>query len=277
MENLNGNMEVIVSDLMSMATEYGLSAMGAIAILIIGWIAAGWVRRTLLRVLGRSERVDETIGRFVASVARYAVLIFTGVAVLEAFGVETTSFVAVMGAMGLAVGFALQGTLGHIAAGVMLLFFRPFKVGDFVETSAATGTVQNIGLFVTEMTTPDNLQIIVPNGAIWGAAIKNFSANDRRRADLDIGVGYDADLNDAIRVIGEVLAADERVFEDPEPLIAVSLLGDSSVNILARYWSASSDFFALRLELTKALKERLDQEGINIPYPQMDVHMVKEG
>lgn len=277
MENIDSNMQAMVEQLITMMTDYGLSALGAIAILVIGWLAAGWVKRALLRLMTRAERIDETIGRFVASVARYAVLVFTLIAVLEAFGVKTTSFIAILGAMGLAVGLALQGTLSNIAAGVMLLFFRPFKVGDFVETSGGSGTVLNIGLFITELSTSDNIQLIVPNGAIWGDSIKNFSTNDTRRTDIQIGVGYDADLDHALRVISAALADDERVNVDPEPLVAVTELGDSAVTILARYWSARSDAFRLKLALTKALKERLDTEGISIPYPQMDVHVVKEG
>ncbi len=277
MENIDSNMQAMVDQLIAMTTDYGLSALGAVAILIIGWLAASWVQRTMLRIMGRNERIDETIGRFVASVSRYAVLVFTLVAVLEAFGVKTTSFIAIIGAMGLAVGLALQGTLSNIAAGVMLLFFRPFKVGDYVETSGGAGTVKNIGLFITELSTSDNIQLIVPNGAIWGDAIKNFSTNDTRRTDIQIGVGYDADLNHALRVISAALADDDRVDVDPEPLVAVTELGDSSVTILARYWSARSDTFRLKLALTKSLKERLDTEGISIPYPQMDVHVVKEG
>lgn len=271
---MDENVRLIVDEIVLAVSSYGLSVVGAVVLLVVGWIAANWVKRWILKVVDRTERVDETLGRFGASLARYAILIFTLIAVMSQFGIETTSLIAVMGAFGLAIGLALQGTLGHIASGVMLLLFRPFKVGDFVETSAATGTIRAINLFTTEFAAADNVQIIVPNGTIWGGDIKNFSANDRRRTDITVGVSYDANLDTAIRVLGELVGADARVHGDPEPLIAVTGLGDSAVDILVRYWSGSSDFFALKLDMTKAIKEQLDAEGIGIPYPQMDVHVV---
>ncbi len=255
-------------------TTYGLDVVGGIIILIIGWMVAGWASRTVEKLMGKSGRVDETLRKFFASIVRYAVIIFTIIAVLSQFGVETTSFIAVMGAMGLAIGLALQGTLGHVASGVMLLLFRPFKIGDFIDGGGVTGTVEAISLFTTTMNTPDNVHIIVPNGQLWDTAIKNFSHNANRRVDMVMGIGYGDSIDAAMKAILEIAEADSRIHKDPAPMVAVGELADSSVNIIVRVWCSAGDYWGVKFDMTKAMKERFDSDGISIPFPQRDVHLI---
>jgi len=214
------------------------------------------------------------------------------IAVLNLFGIQTASAIAVLGAAGLAVGLALQGTLSNFASGVMLLIglalqgtlsnfasgvmlliFRPFKIGDYVEVAGTAGSVQEIGVFSTILNTPDNVRIIVPNSGIYGDTVKNYSANETRRNDLVMGISYDDDIAVAIETIERVLASDDRILEDPAPLVAVAELADSSVNIVVRPWCARSDYWLLRCDLTRRLKEELEAAGCSIPYPQRDVHL----
>ncbi len=251
----------------AIATEYGLSVIGAIVILIAGFWFAGFAKRSVRRLMDRSEKIDPTISIFFSSLVRYAIIVFTILAVLDQFGVETTSFVALIGAIGLAIGFALQGTLSNVASGIMLLFFRPFKVGHFVDAGGISGTVKGINLFSTEMATPDNVQIIVPNSEIWGSAIKNFSFNPTRRVDMVMGISYDDDIDKAMGIIKEILNADARTHEDPAPVIAVGTLGESSVDILVRPWCNADDYWKYRWDVTKKIKETFDDKGISIPYP----------
>ncbi len=255
-------------------TTYGIDVVGGIVILIIGFMVAGWASRTVDKLLARSPRMDETLRKFFASIVRYAVIIFTILAVLSQFGVETTSFIAVLGAMGLAVGLALQGTLGHVASGVMLLMFRPFKIGDFIDGGGVTGTVEAISLFTTTMNTPDNVHIIVPNGQLWDTAIKNFSHNSNRRVDMVMGIGYGDSIDAAMKAILEIADADSRVHKDPAPMVAVGELADSSVNIIVRVWCSAGDYWGVKFDMTKAMKERFDADGISIPFPQRDVHLI---
>ena len=253
-------------------TSYGLSVVGAILIFIIGWVIAEWVSGSIRRAAQKSERIDTTLGSFFASIARYSVLTFTLIAVLSRFGVETTSFVALLGALGLALGLALQGTLGHIASGVMLIIFRPFKIGDFVDTAGVAGTVKSISLFTTELATGDNIQVIVPNGAVGGSMIKNFSGNATRRVDLVMGIGYGSSIDHAIKTMGDIIGADDRIHGDPAPFFAVGELADSSVNILVRVWVNAPDHWGVKCDLTKQFKEAFDKAGIDIPFPQTVVH-----
>jgi small conductance mechanosensitive channel len=266
----------IIDELMTTFTDYGLSAIGAIIILILGWWVANWAKGKIIRVTASSERVDDTIGSFAASIVRYGILAFTLLAVLSQFGVETTSFVAVLGALGLAIGLALQGTLGHVASGVMLMMFRPFKIGDFIEAAGEAGTVKAITLFTTEMATGDNVSIILPNGTVWGSAIKNYSANDTRRVQVIAGIGYGDDINEAMSVLQNILESDDRCLQDPAPTIAVGELGDSSVNIIVRVWTKSGNFWPLTFDLNKAIKEQFDANNIDIPYPQQVLHIEKD-
>lgn len=255
---------------------YGLDVFGAIVILIIGLMVAGWAQRTTRRALSKVSRLDETLRVFFASIVKYVIIIFVVLAVLNQFGVQTASLIALLGAAGLAIGLAMQGTLSNVAAGVMLLIFRPFKVGDYIDAGGQAGTVRELGLFTTEMNTPDNVRIIVPNGSVWGSAIKNFSFNPTRRVDLVIGIAYDDDINTAMGSISSVIAGDDRAHADPAPLIAVTELADSSVNLVIRAWCDAGNYWPLKFDLTKAIKERLDADGITIPFPQRDVHIAKE-
>jgi small conductance mechanosensitive channel len=258
---------------MALVTTYGLSVIGAVVILVIGFAAAGWVRGSVDKGLSRFKKVDETLRSFFSSLAYYAVIVFTIIAVLSQFGVETTSFIAVLGAAGLAIGLALQGTLSNVAAGVMLLLFRPFRVGDYVEAGGLAGTVKGVSLFITELATPDNVQIIAPNAQLWGSAIKNYSFHPTRRVDIVLGIAYEDEIDKALAAIVDEASKDSRVNADPAPMAAVTDLGDSSVNFVVRVWCNAADYWELKFDLTKNLKNRMDAENITIPYPQRTVHM----
>ena len=273
MENAGETMQTAIDQAITLITEYGLDVVGAIVILVLGLIVSGWVSRAVRSGLSRVKSVDSMLRGFFASMAKYFVIAITLIAVLERFGVETTSFVAVLGAAGLAIGLALQGTLSNVAAGVMLLLFRPFKVGDYVEVAGLSGTVADVSLFTTELTTSDNVQIVTPNSDIWGTAIKNFSHHATRRVQLIVGIGYGDDMDKAIEVIKGVISAEERIHAEPAPFVAVSNLGDSSVDITIRVWCDAANFWPLSFTLPKAVKEAFDKNDISIPFPQRDVHM----
>ncbi len=267
------NVTQVIPQIVALATEYGLQVLGAIVILLVGWWLAGVAQRGTVRGLGRLKQIDETLTRFFASLARYTVLIFTALAVLNQFGVQTASLIAVLGAAGLAVGLALQGTLSNLAAGVMLLIFRPFRVGDYVEVGTVAGTVEELSLFVTRLNTPDNIHIIVPNNDIWGSPIKNYSHNATRRVEVSVGIGYEQDIGRAIDAVRALLAGEPRVLDEPEPFVAVTELADSSVNLVIRAWCRAGDYWPLYCDLLRAIKDRFDAQGISIPYPQQVVHM----
>jgi len=258
--------------MVELVSTWGLQVIGAIAVLIIGRMAAGLVRRGVGRALVRAK-TDPTLVPFVSGMAYYLVLAAVLIAVLNLFGIQTASLIAVMGAAGLAIGLAMQGTLSNFSAGVMLLLFRPFGVDDFVEVGGSAGGVEAIGLFSTTLNTPDNVKIIVPNSSIFGQTIKNYSANDTRRLDMVFGISYDDDIDKAIATIRSVVEADARVLQDPEVTIAVSELGDSSVNLVVRPWCKRQDYWALKFDLTQQLKTQVEEAGCSIPYPQRDVHM----
>lgn len=251
--------------------RFVLPAIGAFVVLVVGWTLSRVISNAIANGLARSGRIDETLRLFFRSMIRYVLLAVTVIAVLEMFGVEATGLVAVLGAASLAIGLALQGTLQHVAAGVMLLIFRPFKVGDFIEAGGESGTVKMISLFTTELATPDNVQIIVPNGAMWGSSVKNFSFHPTRRVDLVFGISYDDDIPKAMELIREIAEADERALADPAAFVAVSNLGDSSVDITTRVWCQASDYWGLRFDLLRRVKEAMDTAGISIPYPHMQV------
>ncbi len=261
---------------MAVVTVYGLDVIGAIAILVVGWLAAGWISGSVGRGLGRVSKMDETLRRFAVSAVRYLILVITVIAMLSQFGVEMASLLVVLSTAGLAIGLALQGTLSNVAAGVMLLLFRPFKIGDYVDVGGHAGTVKAITLFVTEMATPDNVHIVVPNGQVWGSSVVNFSQHPTRRVDIAVGIGYEDDINKAFAEVLEVINADTRHLAEPAPMVAVSGLGDNSVDLTVRVWCQAADYWGLKFDLTKAIKERFDAAGINIPYPQRTVHLVNE-
>jgi len=249
-----------------------LHVIAAMVILVVGRMVAGWARKLTARGLTRGD-VDATLVPFVAKMVYYTVLAVVVIAALNRLGVATTSVIAIFGAAGLAVGLALQGTLANFASGVMLLLFRPFDLGDFVDVGGTTGTVQEIGIFSTTLKSPDNIKITVPNSRIYGATISNFNGYDTRRVDLVLGISYDDDIPTAMDTIRSIVTADERVLSEPEVLIAVANLGDSSVDLLVRPWCNTADYWGLKLDLTRRLKEGLEAAGCSIPYPQTDVHL----
>jgi len=253
------------------AMDYGLRLIGAVVLLVVGRIVAGALRGGARKALKRGG-TDEAVVAFAGSLAYWLVIVAVWLAVLGAFGVETASLVAVLGAVGFAVGFALQGSLSNFAAGIMLLIFRPFRIGDVVEVAGVLGSVREMALFTTIINTPDNIRIIVPNSKIFGDIIKNITAEETRRVDMVVGIGYGSDIAKAMEIIQVLLAADARVLKEPEPQIAVGELADSSVNLLVRPWSKTSDYWGVKLDFTRAVKEAFDREGIEIPFPQVTMH-----
>ncbi len=244
-----------------------MAAGKALAVLVVGWIVAGWVSSAVRRRVNKTPEIDNTLGNFAASVVRWVILLMVLVAILGIFGIEATSLVAMMGAATLAIGLALQGTLSDLAAGFMLILFRPYKLGQYVDIGGTAGTVVDLNLFVTELKTPDNVQIIVPNGQAWGAVITNYSAHDTRRVDVVFGIDYGDDIEKAKSIILDCANSDERVLKDPEAWARVTNLGDSSVDITARIWCQADDFWELKFGFTQAVKEAFDAGGISIPYP----------
>ncbi len=256
--------------------QRGLSLAGnllaALVIFIVGRWIAKFLRRFVTRLLTKAN-VDETLTKFLANIAYALLLVFVVMAAVNRLGVDTTSFAAVVAAVGLAVGFALQSSLSNFASGVLLILYKPFEVGNFVEAGGSKGVVEEIHLFSTLMRTGDNVQIIVPNGTITNGTITNFSAKDTRRIDLVVGCGYGDDLKAVKDFLIELLAADDRILEDPKPVVAVSELGDSSVNFVVRPWVNASDNWAVRCDLNEKIKLGFDERGFNIPYPTRDVHV----
>ena len=264
----------IIEGVVAITIEYGVDIVGAIVLLIIGWTVAGWARRGIRHALERVPRMDETLKPFLAKLVWYVIMAFVLVAVLSQFGVQTTSVIAILGAAGLAIGLALQGTLANVASGVMLLFLRPFNIGDYVDAGGIAGTVVEIGLFNTEIKTSKGLCLIVPNKIIWESPITNFSRNPTRRFDITVGISYGDDVNGATDLLMGLLTGDERILDDPEPLAVVEELGDSAVIINLRAWTRAEDFWAAVWDLKKAIKVEFEVSGYSIPFPQRDIHIV---
>ncbi|MGH0034110.1 MAG: mechanosensitive ion channel family protein [Myxococcota bacterium] len=265
-----------INTLVELLSTWGVSVLGALALLIVGLWVAKRVRNMTAKSMTRAK-VDESLIPFVSGITYYLALAVVLIAVLNLFGIETTSLIAVLGAAGLAVGLALQGTLSNFSAGVMLLIFRPFKKGDFVDAGGTKGTVVEIGVFSTSLKTPDNVGIIVPNSAIFGSTISNYNAYETRRNDMVVGIGYGDDIDKAFEIIRSVLAGDDRVLADPEPAVFVANLGDSSVDIAVRPWCRAEDYWGLRGDLTKQFKEAIEAGGCSIPFPQRDIHVFNNG
>ena len=265
-------MEFDINSLIPVLTEWGIKVVGAIAVLIVGRMVAGIVRSNVRKAMTKAE-VDATLIPFVASLVYYIVLAVVIIAVLSLFGIQTTSLVAVLGAAGLAIGLALQGTLSNFAAGVMLLLFRPFKVDDFVEIGGITGKVVAVKIFSTVLKTGDNVMITVPNSQTWGGTIKNYNGFDTRRIDLVMGIDYGDNIQVAMETIQRIVTAHKGVLAEPAPQIAVAELGASSVDIIVRPWCAGADYWNVRFDLTQQLKEGLEAAGCSFPFPQQDVHM----
>jgi small conductance mechanosensitive channel len=266
--------ESLVNQFVDVIAQWGLRVLGALAVLLIGRMVAGWGRKLTRNALERAG-VDETIVPFLSGLVYFLILAFVLLAVLGLFGIPTTSIIAVLGAASLAVGLALQGTLANFASGVMLLLFRPFQVNDFIEVGGVSGAVEAIGVFSTVLNTPDNVRITVPNGQVYGQPIKNFTANPKRRIDLVAGVAYGDDLQVVHDTILGILEEEPRVLDEPAPQVAVSELGDSSVNFVVRPWCKAEDYWTLRFDLTRRIKERLEEAGCSIPFPQQDVNLIR--
>jgi len=266
------NVELLTANLVSLISAWGLKVLGALVLLAVGRWIAGWARRITRKALTKAN-IDATLVPFVSGIIYYFIIAAVLMAVLGVVGIQTASFMAVFGAAGLAVGLALQGSLSNVASGVMLLVFRPFAVGDYIEAGGSAGSVEMIGLFTTTLNTPDNVKILVPNSSVYGQTIKNYAANDTRRNDMVVGVSYDDDLSTAVDTIKSVLSADSRVLADPEPVVAVAELGDSSVNIVVRPWCKKEDYWNLRFDMMRTMKEQLETAGCSIPYPQRDIHV----
>lgn len=269
------DMENILQVIYNFATVYGIKIVGAIALIVLGRIAVGIVGKIIHRIMTKGK-ADETLTKFVVSLTRIALMVFIIIAALGTLGVQTASFVAVIGAAGLAIGFALQGSLSNFASGVMLVIFRPFKAGDYVEAGGTAGVIEAVHIFNTQFKTPDNKKVIVPNSQVTGGNIVNYSANDTRRVDLVFGIGYGDDIRKAKETLMRILVEDERVLKDPAPVVAVLELGDSSVNFAVRPWVATADYWAVYFDITEKVKLTFDREGISIPFPQRDVHLFQQ-
>ena len=266
-------MENVLEKIYEYLATYGLKVLAAIIIFVVG----RWLAKRISKLVGKGmtrAKVDIMLVKFVENLSYISLLVFVVIAAMSAVGIQTASFIAVVGAAGLAVGLALQGSLANFASGVLMLIFKPFKVGDFIQAAGAKGTVKEIQIFNTILASPDNIRVIIPNAQVTGGNILNFSSNGTRRVDLVVGVSYEDDLKKAKEVIEQVLTDDPRVLQDPPVTVAVSELGDSSVNFVVRPWVNAADYWDVYFDITTKVKLALDKNGISIPYPQRDVHMI---
>lgn len=257
------------------AAHYSFSIVGAIVLLVVGFFASGVAARWTYASLGRIRDFDETLRKFLSKAVRYLIMIIVLVAAVAELGVQMASIIAALGAAGLAIGLALQGTLQNIAAGIMLLALRPFRVGEYIDAGSVSGTIVEIGLFATQLKTIDGLYVLAPNSELWNSPVTNYTRNPARRNDLAIGIGYGDDIVLAQETLASLLMADPRVMADPEPATFVAELGDSAVIVTARYWTDSAEWWQTKLDLTKAAKLAFDRQGISIPFPQRDVHLLQ--
>lgn len=266
------DLEILMNDYVM---PWAIKAIIALAIFIIGRIVVKIIVNLVKKVLSHSKKMDEMLINFIGSIVNAVLLLFVIIAALDQLGVDTTSLVALIGAAGLAIGLALQGSMQNFAAGVMILVFKPFKAGDFIDAGGVTGVVENVQIFSTTMRTGDNKEIIVPNGGIYSGPITNFSARDTRRVDMVFGIGYDDDIRQAKAILEKLVSEDARILKDPAAVIALSELGDSSVNFIVRPWVNSGDYWNVLWDMNENVKLAFDEAGISIPYPQMDVHLHK--
>lgn len=274
MENLS-QVQNLLEKVWELLAVYGLKIVAAIVIFIIGRWIAKVLEKFVQRVMKKRE-IDPTISSFVSNLTYILLLTFVVLASLSQLGIQTTSFIAVIGAAGLAIGLALQGSLANFAAGFLMIIFHPIKVGDFIEAAGVAGTVDKIQIFTTQLITPDNKTIIIPNSKLTEDNITNWTTQGTRRVDMVIGIGYGDDIDKARRIISDVLAEDKRILEDPAPQIAVAELGDSSVNFTVRPWGQAADYWGIYFDATENIKKRFDQEGVSIPFPQRDVHVYEQ-
>ncbi len=273
-EQVKNTTDLLLQYLMS----YGMNVLGAIATLIAGYVVAGWVSRLTDRAVRKVEKIDPVFHSIPGKIIRIVILIFTLIAVLNRFGVETTSLIALLGAAGLAIGLAMQGTLSNVAAGVMILFFRPFKIGDAVKLGGEVYVIDSLGFFICKGHLPDGPTVFLPNSQIWGHTIVNMSVTDQdmRRIDQVYGIAYDDDIDVALAILAKIAAEEPRVLKEPVPLIKVESLGDNSVNILFRVWTARTDWLPAKLDLIQRCKDGLEKGGCSFPYPQRDVHLYSQ-
>lgn len=254
---------------------WGVNMLTALAVFIVGRIVIGLVVSLVKKLLHKSK-MDDMLVNFITSILGSLLLLFVIVASLDQLGVNTSSLIAIVGAAGLAIGLSLQDSLKNFAAGVLLVVFRPFRAGDFIEAAGVSGVVESISIFSTVMRTGDNREVIVPNGPIYGGVITNYSKRDTRRVDMVFGIGYDANLLEAKKLLADILAEDSRILQEPAPVVAVSELADSSVNFVVRPWVNTPDYWAVLWDTNEKVKLRFDEAGISIPFPQMDVHLQKQ-
>ena len=268
-------MQELIKEIQTIFTAYGLIVLGALATLVIGIWIAKWLAKKSSKLLDKRS-VDPTLTKFATSLLKITLIIFVIISAISQIGIETTSFIAIIAAAGLAIGFALQGSLSNFASGVMLIIFKPIKVGDYIEGGGAAGSVETIGIFVTTLVTPDNKVIYIPNSTLTGSNIVNYSVKDTRRVDMVFGIGYSDDIDKAKSTIQSVLESDSRILKDPAPKIVVSELADSSVNFNVRPWVNSADYWGVYFDITEQIKKKFDEQNISIPFPQRDIHMYQE-
>ncbi len=269
------NIQELVGIAQTWLLEFGVNIIAALAIFVIGKWVAGFLKRFVVRVMER-QNIDATLTKFVSSLVYIGLLVFVVIAALSQVGVQTTSFVAIIGAAGLAVGLALQGSLANFAAGVLMIIFRPIQVGDLVEAGGALGHVEEISIFTTNLVTLDNKTVIIPNGNVTSGNIVNYSRKGKIRIDLVFGIGYGDDMKKAKDIMMEVMSSDERVMENPEPMVGLLELGDNSVNFAARPWVDPAVYWDVYFDINERVKQRFDEEGVSIPFPQRDVHIFQE-
>jgi len=253
---------------------YGLKVLAAIAVFVIGKFIAKLIKKLIAKMMEKGKQ-DQTLISFVSSLVYVAIMAFVVIAALSKLGIQTASFVAILGAAGLAIGLALQGSLANFAAGVLMIIFKPFKVGDYIEGAGTAGVVEEIQIFTTILTTPDNKEVIIPNAQMTGGNITNYSSKGTRRIDMTAGIGYSDDIDKARKILEDILATDDRILKDPESTIAVAELADSSVNFVVRPWVNVADYWGVKFALTEAIKKQFDSNGVSIPFPQQDVHLYK--
>lgn len=265
-------MERVMQRVWELLPVYGLKLVAAIVVLIVGRFIAKILTKLVKRLMERSQ-IDTTLVKFMGSVTYIALMTFVIVAAMAQIGIQTTSFIAVLGAAGLAIGLALQGSLSNFAAGFLMIMFRPFKVGDFIEGAGTAGTVEEIQIFTTTLLTPDNKTVIIPNAKLTGDNIINYTKRGTRRVDMVFGIGYGEDIDKARDIMADTIAKDTRILKEPAPKIAVHELADSSVNFVVRPWTKADDYWSVYWDTTESVKKALDDAGINIPFPQRDVHV----
>ena len=268
--------ELLQEKAVDLGVTFGIKIMTALAIFFIGKFVIRLVVSGVRKIM-QKQAVDKTLEKFICNLVSMTLLVVVIIAAIGAMGIQTTSFIAIFGAAGLAVGLALQGSLSNFASGVLIILFRPYRVGDYIEAAGIAGSVEQVLILTTILKTGDNKQIIVPNSQIMNSIITNYSTNDTRRVDLTVGVSYADDLDKVRKTLEDLIANEGRIFDEPATLIAVSELADSSVNFIVRAWVKSTDYSSVKFDLTEAIKKRFDQEGISFPFPQLDVHLYKQG